>query len=304
MDYRTDVVFHKVRSGTIVRGVPISHQIFFTAINRPRTDKWISRRDEITDFPPVYFCKKCRQIEDGAHRIARLYSLKEKFPSLTERVCDVRVMARCYKSMNSGYQGYLEAALHIFKSLKPDEYLPLDHAWIGACRDKWALFGPQIALEGKRLLDIGTQTGYTPLEAVRRGAKYALGIEQREPVLRAAGFVRDHLGLDNVEFMEADWDDCPQLQFDIVTALGILHYFPADKYERLFRKMLYSASETVVIEMRLRPDREDVELTTSGVQTLPTAGWFKAQFRDARFKVKQRFVRKPGVRELWIAERP
>jgi hypothetical protein len=101
MKYKKDLDFLKVKAGTTVEKVPLDHLIFWTALNRSRNQKWIERQKEITDFQPVYFCKSCRQIEDGAHRIKALFDRGKK-------TCDVKVYNKCHHR-NSGYWGILEA---------------------------------------------------------------------------------------------------------------------------------------------------------------------------------------------------
>ena len=177
MKYRKDMDFLKLRAGTTVQSVPLDHSIFWTALNRPRSKNWIERQKEITEFQPVYFCKPCRQIEDGAHRIKALYDRGKK-------TCDVKIHNECIHR-NSGYWGLLEASLK--KVEKEGAKLHrLDYRWLRACvKDKWPVIRKVVNFKNKTVLDVGCHCGYSVLEAIRQGAESGIGIDTREELIKA-----------------------------------------------------------------------------------------------------------------------
>ena len=296
MKYKKDMDFLKLRAGTTVQSVPLDHPVFWTALNRPRNKIWLKRADEITDFLPVYFCKNCRQIEDGAHRILALHRRDGK-----NAVCDIKIYSKCIHR-NSGYWGLLEASLKEIED-KGARLHRLDYRWLRACaKDKWPIIRKVVNFKNKTVLDIGCHCGYSVLEAIRYGAKSAKGIDIRKELIKAGAKAITILGLhESVLLTECDWESYKPEKTDIVMSLGLLHYFPLLEYETLFTKLLDTAKETVIIELRTY-ESNIKELTHRGNVTKPSSAWLYDKFGEKGFKVIERYVRKPE-RELWIAER-
>jgi len=294
MKHKEGMIFQEMRAGTTIQKVPLVHLIFWTALNRPRSKKWLLRMKQIKEFLPVYYCKKCRQLEDGAHRIR---ALRER----GEKSCDVAIHNKCIHK-NSGYLGILEAAFMKFKN-RGMKFKPLDFAWIRACRDKWRIISKHVNFKGKTVLDVGCQSGYSPLEAVRRGARKVIGIENRQSIIDVGRFAISQLNLQaRITLKLEDWALAPCEKHDIVICMGLLHYFPINEYERLFNKLLDSTRETLIIEMRLfLGDR--IDIIEHGTQTIPSEGWLDAHANTHGFSIKTRAVRKLGKRELWILVR-
>jgi len=83
------------------------------------------------------------------------------------------------------------------------------------------------SLEGLRVLDLACNSGGFSVEANRRGADYVLGIDIVERYLAQARFVKDVLGIENVEFKKLDvYDLTPDEvgQFDITFCFGLLYH--------------------------------------------------------------------------------
>jgi 2-polyprenyl-3-methyl-5-hydroxy-6-metoxy-1,4-benzoquinol methylase len=107
---------------------------------------------------------------------------------------------------------------------------------------------------GKTLLDIGCHHGYFCLEAARRGANSAVGIDAFEENVTVARALSD--GLANVEYIEADFESWEsEQQFDVVLCLNVLHHL----YDPIhaIRKMATMAREKLVVEIAV-PTLQDV----------------------------------------------
>ena len=76
-------------------------------------------------------------------------------------------------------------------------------------------------LAGKRFLDIGCNEGFFCLEAIRRGAAHAVGIDLDASVLERARARADGLPID---YRHGDWWDLPQGPFDVILMSSALHY--------------------------------------------------------------------------------
>lgn len=304
------------KANTIVKDVPVKYfdDDVDAATYRARVkngSRWkISVQKIIDNFDPFkfgefFYCRECRRIEDGAHR---LIIAKE----LGIKTADVRTGGSCYKNYvkagrlirrDSTFMDTFEKAM----DKNPTSH-PLDKRWLEAnAKDKWPLFSSLVDLRKMSFLDVGCNTGYSCIQAWSRMASISQGIEIREDVLKVADAIKTKLGIknDKLFFTWADWGEILSKDwlFDIVMCSGMLHYFEADEYERLFNKLLDSCRKQLIIEMRLRPNRSDDRLTMSGIQTLPTDTWFINRLKDKGFYVKARFVRKAGSRELWVANK-
>jgi 2-polyprenyl-3-methyl-5-hydroxy-6-metoxy-1,4-benzoquinol methylase len=82
-------------------------------------------------------------------------------------------------------------------------------------------------IEELRVLDLACAEGMNAIEFARRGSQ-TLGIEGRDSTIKRANFVKELLGLTNLEFVQ---DDVRNLRvekygrFDVVLSLGIILMF-------------------------------------------------------------------------------
>jgi 2-polyprenyl-3-methyl-5-hydroxy-6-metoxy-1,4-benzoquinol methylase len=81
-----------------------------------------------------------------------------------------------------------------------------------------------------RVLDLGCLEGLYAVELARRGASRVVGVEGRETNIERARFVKDVLGLDNLELVQDDVrnvrvDDFGH--FEVVLCLGLLYHLDA-----------------------------------------------------------------------------
>ncbi|MBL0375355.1 methyltransferase domain-containing protein [Rhizobium sp. KVB221] len=97
----------------------------------------------------------------------------------------------------------------------------LDHAWgdiVAACGG---------SLKRKRVLDIACNCGGFSVQAARSGAEYVCGIDIDPHYIEQANFVKDTIGLPNLEFQQIDLLELhPSTHgvFDLVLCLGILYH--------------------------------------------------------------------------------
>jgi 2-polyprenyl-3-methyl-5-hydroxy-6-metoxy-1,4-benzoquinol methylase len=95
------------------------------------------------------------------------------------------------------------------------------HAWpsiLAACGG---------TLVGKRVLDIACNCGGFSTYAAKAGAEYVLGVDIEPHYLKQANFIRDTLGLQNLEFQQLNLEDLDPAKhgmFDLVLCFGILYH--------------------------------------------------------------------------------
>jgi len=300
--------FWAYASGTIVSNIPRGHPIFdrvweyLAEKSRWMWDCWWNSMDQIfasfdiKKFAPLYYCKSCRRLEDGTHRLFAAEILDIKHMS-------VEIGEICYK-------GALDIAIARFIEQAIDSLCPgkKDLAWFQACREtKWPIFEGDIKIRGRSVLDIGCHVGYTCYRAWREGATYALGIDTRADVLQVAEALKSHVGATNLEFKKADWRDYKPDNFDIVFCMGLLHYFTVDVYRDLLAKLCAACNETLVLEHRILDSKKPFLCTRS--QTIPTIPWLNTALHEMGFTSIKRhaFAKNKGrifaERGLWISKR-
>jgi 2-polyprenyl-3-methyl-5-hydroxy-6-metoxy-1,4-benzoquinol methylase len=75
------------------------------------------------------------------------------------------------------------------------------------------------------VLDIGCNSGFFSLDLATRGAQHVDGVDLRPDNIARAQFVKEHFGVDNVDFRVSDADDLDiGRQWDVVLNLGLLYH--------------------------------------------------------------------------------
>jgi tRNA (mo5U34)-methyltransferase len=103
------------------------------------------------------------------------------------------------------------------------------------------------SLQGLRVLDVACCSGGFSVEAAKGGASHVLGIDVVESYLDQARFIKDTLGLDNVEFQNIAMEDLsPETvgTFDVSFCFGILYHLE-DPVRAM--KALSSVTEKVMV---------------------------------------------------------
>ena len=132
---------------------------------------------------------------------------------------------------------------------------------------------PATALAGKTVLDLGTAGGAVCFEAVRRGAKRAVGVEMEERRIRGARFIKRKTRLATVEFVEQDfWQYLQRTRprVDVVFTLNVLHHL-ANPFP-LLRRIAAAALERIVIEIPVTIAVEDYSAYGAALSELPPEG--------------------------------
>jgi tRNA (mo5U34)-methyltransferase len=90
---------------------------------------------------------------------------------------------------------------------------------------KWRRIAPLLALQGRRVIDVGCNEGYFSIEARRAGADSVLAIDRNPYRVEKARFVVRTVGVDGVDVREADALALgPEVgHFDLALCLGLLH---------------------------------------------------------------------------------
>ena len=293
-------------AGSVVTGIRTAHfdSDRDMAAYLDRQERRPAWREELADIlqefdaealEPLYYCLACRRVEDGAHRYAA--ARMKGCPTLS-----ARIGAGCFK--------HTRAHTPIAPFLRAMKATPgigtKDRLWLRACSgDKWPRLGG-VDFAGKTYLDVGCNVGFSVVEAAARGASGCLGLDVRGDVLAVANAVRDEMGLDpeRVAFQRGDWLAVNvlehALEFDIVSCMGLLHYWTSLDYQVALEMLATAAKETLILELRVGAGEG---LRERGGQTIATAAWLTDRLADLGFRDAARDIREPGRRELWIARR-
>ena len=149
-----------------------------------------------------------------------------------------------------------------------------------ASRTADAVLGDRV--HGKTLLDIGTFYGFYPSEAIRRGARFAAGIEPRAERCAVARRIATLNG-DRWEITEAWAEDYePRQRFDFVLALRVLHWV-RDPVAFL-RRIASWCDEAVVVEFRRPSHAEHLRRELAGGEG---TGWVRRALRPAGVGLSQ-----------------
>jgi len=110
------------------------------------------------------------------------------------------------------------------------------------------------SLKGKRLLDLGCNSGFWSLCAIEEGADFVLGIDARPMFIEQANFVFEVKEIDKskYKFISANIFDVNLLEygpFDIVLCLGLLYH--VNKPIALLEKIAEANDDILVIDTRI-----------------------------------------------------
>ena len=121
----------------------------------------------------------------------------------------------------------------------------------------WLLQATGGNLEGKRVLDIGCNSGFWSIQCALLGAREVVGFDARRELVDEASFIREVVGCGNVQFRVLDfWDMNPETMggsFDVVLNLGILYHLP-DPLEALKRTRQMANGYIILDTMLVRSE--------------------------------------------------
>ncbi|MBN2843845.1 MAG: methyltransferase domain-containing protein [Sedimentisphaerales bacterium] len=141
------------------------------------------------------------------------------------------------------------------------------------------------ALTGKRVLDLGCNSGYWSLQAINSGAEYVFGVDGRKMHIDQANFVFQVNGVDKTKykFIQSNFfsDEVWSIgQFDIVFCFGILYHI--NKHFYLLEKIREVNSEFLLIDTQI-----SLNLNSS-------LEFYKESVADARNSVEYELVGNPS----------
>jgi SAM-dependent methyltransferase len=122
---------------------------------------------------------------------------------------------------------------------------------------RWDFFNGRIVaplVDGKRVLDLGSNNGSLPLMMLRAGAREVVGVEQSDLLAECADLHRRILEWQDMKtyplqirvgdmrsFLTADWG-----RFDVVTAFCSIYYLPDAAMEAIVRRVAKSGATLVL----------------------------------------------------------
>jgi len=110
-------------------------------------------------------------------------------------------------------------------------------------------------IDSVRLLDLACHEGIYAIEFARHGAN-ALGIEGRKAHLEKGLFVKEALGLNNLDFAQDDVRNLSKEKygsFDVVLCLGILYHLDVPDVFRFIERVAEVCDDIAVIDTRIAP---------------------------------------------------
>ena len=308
IEYRPGSELWEYEAGSIVSGVPVRYfdndKDAMDYRRRHQNSRFwkdnvakLTANFDMRKFGPLYYCLKCRRLEDGAHRL--IVAENKGLDAVSVQIGDI-----CYKRYRVIKGMDILKVFHGAMDEIPTGH-KLDRRWLEAsANDKWPYFSDMVNFYDKSFLDVGCHVGYSCIEAWRRGAKRVLGVDIRGDVLMVAERVKAGLNIDNaVQFKRQTWrpESSEKQNFDVVMIMGLLHYFPKDQYAAILKGLCDICNDTLILELRVMGSNW-ARLETIGKQTLPTTTWLQGQLHRAKFLPHKRFIREKR-RQLWVCER-
>jgi len=137
--------------------------------------------------------------------------------------------------------------------------VPLESTIEGARQRKSYFLDPLIefcggSLEGKRILDIGCNSGFWALQAIEAECEYIVGVDGRQMHIDQANFVFEVKEIDKSRYEfhcgnVFDLDLCQYGEFDIVICLGFFHHM--SKHMQLLDKISEVNKDLLLLETRV-----------------------------------------------------
>ena len=108
------------------------------------------------------------------------------------------------------------------------------------------------SLQGKRVIDVACNCGGFSVEAAKNGAEYVLGFDVADRYLEQANFIKNALGMNQLEFKNMALEDCDEQKigmFDIAFCFGILYHLENPVYA--MKKLASVTRDIMVVDANL-----------------------------------------------------
>lgn len=296
----------KNQIGTIIF-IPFDHYLFDNVWRvgknwlRRKNTKFITKFEKFKkldkkDFDPIYYCYDCKRLEDGCHRS---WAMRDRGYNGYETL----IGRMCWTKMDKLHTRLVEL-------IKTRRLSNKDVLWTLACQEKkWNIL-KKLDFSQKTYLDIGAQSGYSIFMGWNRGVSKAVGVELRKEIFDVAMEMKERLNASEVDFYNLDWTKTYTTfgQFDIVSCMGLMHYFPKNIYDVLLIDLCNKAKKNLILELRLWPDNSINHKETQN-QTLVSIRHLTDILTQNGFKIitkvdiPQKSPSTPGKRGLWVMER-
>jgi hypothetical protein len=300
------MVVKKEQIGTTIF-IPFTHSLFDNVWRvgenwlRRQNTKFITKFEKFKkldkkDFAPIYYCYECQRLEDGCHRS---WAMRDKgysgYESLIGRIC--------WTKMDKLHTRLVEL-------IKKRKLSNKDVLWTLACQEKKWNELKKLDFSKKTYLDIGAQSGYSVFMGWNLGAIKAVGVELRKEIFDVAVEMKEKLNATETEFHNLDWTKSyPTFgQFDIVSCMGLMHYFPKAIYDAILVDLCKKAQKNLILELRVWPDnsishmekQKQTLISVKHMTDILTQNGFKI---ITQIDIPQRSPMTPGKRGLWVMEK-
>lgn len=136
------------------------------------------------------------------------------------------------------------------------------------CHERVRNYKIDVAVVGKRVLDIGSNMGMMSIECSKAGASSVHGIEIEEPYFDTSCVLKEFYGFSNVNFYHTSFkkhfDSMPSGSYDVILSLAV-HRWVA-KFDKIgnndfFKKMaqLLSDNGVLILESHRRDKRKGLQ---------------------------------------------
>lgn len=124
-------------------------------------------------------------------------------------------------------------------------------------------------VRGRRILDLGMNSGFFSLQCIKLGASRVVGIDSSLLACEQARFIRDIFGAAGMEIIQGDFAEAPLEDFDLCLMLAVLHHF-ADINPLLALATARASTLVIEWEVRAQPYFHPIEEVISRLESL---GW-------------------------------
>jgi len=261
-------------------------------------------------FEPIRYCLLCNWIEDGGHRIAAAIKLKRK--TIKVEVRDKCISPRTWIHSERGdWDPPWVQDSPVEFTISDDDYrkaLFFSNVKIGGQKDegilehtflKWMTLKNMVDFKGKKVMDMGCHVGPVAIGAVLCGAKWAIGFDVREDLIKAADVVKAKHKVNRAMFFVGSFNQMPKVPqiYDITMCLGVLHKFQPDQYKANLKVLCNLAKESVIIDVLVDDSVGDSPhvIREGGdwpYRTIVSSKWLKAVLGNFGFRVVKKIQSK------------